>query len=114
MLIIIILCAVLGAFIALVANSLAWYAGKKRLDVMTFLYLPIYALWFTIPMVLGLMLSIAELVAQPRQLWRNTIGGRIAIGSLALFLSGWVGSLVSGLFLKYALAWPDGPTPPKP
>lgn len=114
MLIIIVLCAFLGLLIATVANWISWYAGRKRLDVMTFLYLPIAALWYTIPLVIGLMVSIAELVANPRQQWRNTIGGRIAIGALTLFLSGWLGSLLSGLVLKYFLAWPDGPTPPKP
>lgn len=114
LLIIVVICAFLGLLIATVANLIAWYSGKKRLDVMTFLYLPIAALWYTIPLVIGLMVSIAELVANPRQMWRNTIGGRIACGALALFLSGWLGSLLSGLFLKYIFAWPDGPTPPKP
>lgn len=114
MLIIIVICAFLGLLIATVANWISWWAGKKRLDVMTFLYLPIAALWYTIPLVIGLMVSIAELVASPKTPWRLTVGGRIAIGSLALFLSGWLGSLVSGLFLKYVFAWPDGPTPAKP
>ena len=114
MVLIIVLCLFLGGLIALLANLVAWYSGKKRLDVMTFLYLPIFALWYTIPLVVGLMISIAELVASPRMRWRDTIGGRIAIGSLALFLSGWLASLLSGLGLKYLFAWPDGPTPPKP
>ena len=112
MVIIIVICVFLGLAIATVANAIAWYAGKKRLDVMTFLYLPIAALWYTIPLVLGLMISIAEIIARPAQRWVDTIGGRIAIGSLALFLSGWLGSLLSGLVLKYLFAWPDGPTPP--
>lgn len=111
MLWIVLLFTVAGLAIGTAVLWVAWYSGRARLDIMTFLYLPIYCLFFTIPLVLGLIVSIAELVASPRTLWRNTVGAKIAMGSVALFFSGWFAGVVVGLIFKLAMGWKEGPTP---
>lgn len=113
MIIIVVVCTFLGLAIALGVNWVMWFSGKKRLDVMTYFYIQLAMLWYFVPLVVGLLISIAELTANPRKRWRDTWGGRIAVGSLALFVGGWVSSLLSGLVLKYLFSWAEGPTVPE-
>lgn len=100
------------------ANILAWWTGKLRLDVLTFLYLPIWSLWLFLPLMLAIVVSIAELVGGRQLLWRNTWGARFAMVFVGAFFGNWLGSVISGMALRYVWKWPDGPTlkvePPKP
>lgn len=93
------------------ANVLAWYTGKARLDVLAFWYLPFYSIWFLLPFVAGLVIALFELQGHPTKKWIDTVGAKIAIGSILTFLAVWLGSAMSGVILRWFKGWKDGPTP---
>jgi len=108
-----------GAFflfwlIGIVANVLAWWTKKKRLDVLTFLYLPVWSLVLLGGIMIGLLISIFELSGGRVARWRDTWGAKIAIGFIGAFFGTWLGSLISGVVLRWFFKWEDGPTPLPP
>lgn len=112
MVLIIVAGVLIGLLAGAVRNIVAWMGGKLRLDVQTFLYIPMWSIWLMIPIALSLLASVAELIAAPRKRWRDTWGAFFFAFFGSLFLAAWAASLGSGLILKYAIGWKDGPSPP--
>jgi hypothetical protein len=98
-------------FVGVIANLIAWWAGKKRLDVLTFLYLPLWSLWLLAVVMIGLGWSVVELYSGRHVRWVDSVGAKITLAGTGMFLGVWLGSVISGVVLRYFFKWADGPTP---